>query len=88
MDFFELMKKRTSSRKYTEEAVTSEELERILKAGMYAPVGSNRYKDLHLTVVRDRRILHRLAKAGILFMVPGNINFTLCYLAPTCWSAR
>lgn len=66
MDYFELMKRRVSSRKFTEEPVTAAELDRILAAGMRAPVGSNRYGDLHLTVVQDRELLGRLAEAAVI----------------------
>lgn len=66
MDYFELMSKRTSSRKYKEEAVTQEELERIQQAGMCAPVGSKRYEDVHLTVVQDQEILRKLAEAAVI----------------------
>lgn len=66
MDYFELMKRRTSSRKFTEEQITEEELAKILDAGMRAPVGSNRYKDLHFTVVEDRDVLQKLAEAAVI----------------------
>ena len=66
MDYFDLMSKRTSSHKYTEEPVSDAELSQILAAGMRAPVGSNRYGDLHLTVVRDKEILQRLAEAAVI----------------------
>lgn len=66
MDYFELIRRRTSSRRFTEEPLTGEELNRILEAGMRAPVGSNRYKDLHLTVVRDGKILQKLSEAALI----------------------
>lgn len=66
MDFFEIMKCRTSSRKFTEEALTEEEIRKILEAGALAPVGSNRYKDLHFTVVRDKEVLKKLAEASLI----------------------
>ena len=66
MDYFELMKRRTSSRKFTEEQITEEELAKILDAGMRAPVGSNRYKDLHFTVVEDSDVLQKLAEAAVI----------------------
>ena len=66
MDYLELMKRRISSRKFTEAPITEEELGQILEAGMRAPVGSNRYGDLHLTVVRDKAILGKLAEAAVI----------------------
>ena len=61
MDYFELMNKRTSSRKFTGEPLTQEEIDQILKAGALAPVGSNRYHNLHMTVVTDKTLLKKLA---------------------------
>ena len=66
MDYFEIMQKRTSSRHFTEEHLTEEEIQKILDAGALAPVGSNRYHDLHLTVVTDRKILQTLAEASLI----------------------
>ncbi len=66
MDYIELLKRRTSSRKFTEKPLTDEEIRKILDAGALAPVGSNRYKDLHFTVVRDREILSKLAEASLI----------------------
>ena len=66
MDYYELLKKRTSSRKFTDEALTEEEIAKILEAGALAPVGSNRYKDLHFTVVQDKEVLRKLAEASLI----------------------
>ncbi len=66
MDYFELMNKRVSSRKFTEEPLTREELEQILAAGAKAPVGSNRYGDLHFTIVEDKEVLCKLAEASLI----------------------
>lgn len=41
-DFYELLKKRKSIRKYKSDPVPQEKLERILSAGMEAPSGKNR----------------------------------------------
>ena len=66
MDYYELLKKRTSSRKFTDEALSEEEIAKILEAGALAPVGSNRYKDLHFTVVQDKEVLRKLAEASLI----------------------
>jgi nitroreductase len=63
MDFFDLLKHRRSTRKFSGEAITQETVSRILLAANGAPVGSNLYKDIHLTVVRNREILDRLSGA-------------------------
>ncbi len=64
MDYFELLKTRHSVRRFTDEPVSDEEVRKIVLAANAAPVGSNLYCDLHLTVVRDRDVLHRLAEAA------------------------
>ena len=63
MDLDRLMKCRYSCRSYTAEPLTEEELAALIRAANAAPVGSARYMDVHLTVVRDREILDRLAEA-------------------------
>jgi len=66
MEYSDIMNCRTSSRKFTEEPLTEEEIRRILDAGALAPVGSNRYKDLHFTVVRDKEVLKKLSEAALI----------------------
>ena len=63
MSFDQLMKSRYSCRGFSEEPLTEEELKELIHAANGAPVGSARYMDLHLTVVKDREILNRLSEA-------------------------
>ena len=60
------MNKRISSRKFTDEPLSQEEIDQILKAGALAPVGSNRYQNLHMTVVTDKELLKTLAEASLI----------------------
>ncbi len=60
MDFEEVLKLRRSNRKFTDEQVEKAELDGILFAGNCAPIGSNLFRDLHLTVVQDKKTLHAL----------------------------
>ena len=64
MDYFDLLQHRTSVRKFTDQPLTEEELNQILTAGNMAPVGSRRYEDVHLTVIRDRAVLDELSLAA------------------------
>jgi len=64
VDFFELLTHRCSVRKFTDQPVSREAIDRIVLAANSAPVGSNLYRDLHLTVVRDRDVLHKLGEAA------------------------
>ena len=66
MNYPELLKRRTSSRKYTDQPLTDSEIKAVLDAGQYAPVGSNRYHDLRFTVVRDKDVLRKLAEAALI----------------------
>ena len=63
IDYLELAKTRSSCRKYTEEPVSDEDIRKIILAANAAPVGSSRYDDIRLTVVKDRKVLDALAEA-------------------------
>lgn len=62
--FFDLLKHRHSVRRFTDAPVPREVLDNILRAANAAPVGSNLYRDVHLTVVQDREVLSRLTEAA------------------------
>lgn len=64
MDYFTLLNYRRSTRKFTGVQIAPEDLTRILTAANSAPVGSNRYGDIHLTVVQNRAVLDRLGEAA------------------------
>jgi nitroreductase len=65
MDYLDLLKQRVSTRKFLETQITEKELSIVLLAANGAPVGSNMYKDIHLTVVQNREILNKLAQAAV-----------------------
>lgn len=64
MDFFDLLQERQSVRKFLPEQISQPQLERLLLAANRAPVGSNRYGDVHLTVVQDKTVLQKLSQAA------------------------
>jgi nitroreductase len=64
MDYLELLKHRKSVRKFLDRQLTEQDLSVILSAANGAPVGSNMYRDIHLTVVQNREILDKLSRAG------------------------
>ena len=64
MDYFDLTKIRISTRKFTDEQITDEQLQAILEAGERAPIGSSRYGNLRLTVVQNKDVLFKLAEAA------------------------
>ncbi len=59
----ELLKKRKSIRKYTEEKIADKEMEYILKAAMAAPSATNA-RDWSFIVTRDRDIINKMAEAN------------------------
>jgi nitroreductase len=65
MDYFELLRHRRSTRRFTAEQISQEDLSKILAAANIAPIGSNRFDDIHLTVVQDRSVLGKLAEASV-----------------------
>jgi nitroreductase len=81
-DVLETIKKRSSARAYTAEAVTEEELDAILRAGLMAPTGMNK-QEIHFTVVKgDDPVLEELdeAKRSLRGQEKQPVNF--CYDAP------
>ena len=64
MDFCELLNLRQSTRKLQSMPVKKEDIERILAAANRAPIGSNRYEDIHLTVMADQQKLLYLCEAA------------------------
>lgn len=52
---------RRSIRKYTDKEITSDQVEMIIKAGMYAPSASNQ-QPWHFIVINDRKILNKIAE--------------------------
>ncbi len=64
MDYFELLRYRKSTRKFTDEQISQNDLTNILTAANSAPVGSNLYRDIHLTVIQNRGALDKLSEAA------------------------
>jgi len=65
MDYLELLRLRRSTRRFTGEQISQEELSALLAAANGAPVGSNKHMDIHLTVVQRRNVLDKLSEAAI-----------------------
>ena len=62
MELIDVMFKRRSSRKFTDEPITKEELDKILQAALLAPTSMNR-KPCNFLVVERKEKLKELAKA-------------------------
>ena len=62
MEFIDLLLKRRSVRKFSEEDVAKKDLDKILKAGLLAPTSRNR-KPCNFLVVENRNTLKRLSES-------------------------
>lgn len=62
MDLLKTLLRRRSIRKYTEDAIPEEKLNKILQAGMLAPTSRNR-RPCEFYVVQNREILRKLSAA-------------------------
>lgn len=74
---------RRSIRAYKPEQIRDEELDAILKAGMYAPSAVNQ-QSWHFTVVQNKDMLKRIDSiCKAVFKRQGDENFSVIYNAPT-----
>lgn len=62
MELFDVIRKRRSIRRYKEEAIPEEKLQRVLQAALLAPTSRNK-RPWEFHVVTDPGILQRLARA-------------------------
>jgi nitroreductase len=62
MNLIELMAKRRSIRKYTDEEIPEEKLNKILQAALLAPTSRGK-RPWEFYVVKDREVLEKLSKA-------------------------
>lgn len=73
MELFEVINKRFSNRKFLERQINNEDLNKILKAGMQAPVGRGKYEDMHITVIQNKDLLdeiNKLADRSVFYNAP------------------
>lgn len=63
MEVLEAVAKRYSCRKFNSNPISEENLQRILKAGMSAPVGMGAYDSLRITVIQDKAFLNEIGDA-------------------------
>lgn len=64
MEFNKVLELRQSTRKYKPEQITEEQLACLINAANRAPVGSNKYEDVHLTVVQNQDIILKMCEAA------------------------
>ena len=62
METLKTIAMRKSTRSYTPEQISEQELDTILCAGCAAPVGNGAYGDVHLTVIQKIELLNNMTK--------------------------
>ncbi len=60
MELNTVLKLRRSTRAYTDQQISAEQVAALLESAMAAPVGMARYDRVHLSVVQDRAVLDEL----------------------------
>ncbi len=91
-DIIEIIQSRRSIRSYKPDQISQESLEKIIKAGIYAPSAHNQ-QSWHFTVIQNPQVLDRIniaARASMLEAADGwvrrmaeNPSFRVTYDAPT-----
>lgn len=81
MNTLEALYSRKSIRNFNGENITEAECQEILKAAYASPVGRAMYDTLHLTVIRNRKLLQKWEKH--MAAVTGNPDLHPFYGAPT-----
>jgi nitroreductase len=64
MEFNDVLAARKSVRRFADADLDDAEIGALLDAAQRAPVGSALYRDLHITVLRDRELMQALADAA------------------------
>ena len=62
MEFFEILQKRRSIRKFEDKPVEPEKVERLLQAAFLSP-SSHNHRPWHFIIVDDRELLNKLSKS-------------------------
>ncbi len=60
MELFDTINSRFSNRKFLDKQIKDEDLKKILKAGMQAPIGRGKYDDMHITVIQNKDLLNKI----------------------------
>ena len=86
MDFYAVIKKRKSVRKYRSDQIPEEVLKRILEAGRIAPSAKN-IQPWRFIIVRDPVIKKKIAEAsrGQLWIADADIILVGCILEKIAW---
>ena len=86
MEFYDVIKKRKSIRKYKPDPIPDDVLNRILDAGRIAPSAKN-YQPWHFIVIKDPEVKKRVAEAsrGQHWMADADVIVCGCALMDVAW---
>lgn len=83
MELKEAMNIRKSTRSFTGEPVTDEQLQHILQAAWAAPVGGARYNTVHMTIIKNPEALKKINDNFHQFAPDVDPDYDVLYGAPT-----
>ena len=62
MDFYDVLSKRVSTRKFTDESVSDEDINILVDAANKAPIGMGQYDQSRLTVIKDKSFIREISQ--------------------------
>ena len=62
MNFYDVLQKRVSTRKFTAEKVSDSHIEKILEAAKLSPIANGQYEACRLTVISDKALIEEISK--------------------------
>lgn len=62
MDFYKVLEKRVSTRKYTDKKVSDENIKKLLDAAYKAPIGLGAYDKSRLNVIKDKTLIEAISR--------------------------
>lgn len=62
MDFYDVLSKRVSTRKFTDEKVSGEDIKILIDAANKAPIAMGQYDSTRLTVIEDRDLIKEISQ--------------------------
>ena len=62
MDFYDVLSKRVSTRKFTDEKISEEDIKILLDAANKAPIAMGQYDSSRLTIIEDRDFIKEISQ--------------------------
>ena len=62
MDFYDVLEKRVSTRKYSNGKVSDEDINKLLDAAYKAPIANGLYDKCRLTVIKEKSLIEEISK--------------------------